>query len=55
MNDGNPVTGVLQSMFEVMKRLPGIRGIVQRENAKMLVKFWMLQSSDGMLRNYLFF
>ncbi|EIE26884.1 PLP-dependent transferase [Coccomyxa subellipsoidea C-169] len=30
--------GVLQSLFEVIKSLPGIRGIVQRENAKMLVK-----------------
>ncbi|BDA43135.1 Sphingosine-1-phosphate lyase [Coccomyxa sp. Obi] len=30
--------GVLQSMFEMIKSLPGIRGIVQREHAKMLVK-----------------
>ena len=45
------MTGVLQSMFEVIKSLPGIRGIVQRENAKMLVNSWMLQhlSNDGML------
>lgn len=38
------LTGLLQSSFEVVKSLPGVKGIVRREHAKMLVS--LLKKSE---------